>query len=68
MFAFRDELIHYVCERNRHVRDMVQLAKQAAVHGLEASPVATVNRWVGAFITSNPNQAALFVKRGWLKE
>ena len=68
MYVYHDALIAYVCEHNRHVRDMVQLANQAAVHGLEASPVATVNRWVGAFIASNPNQAAMFVRRGWLKE
>lgn len=66
MFAYCDELVDYVCQNNRHVRDMVKLAHVAAKHGLEASPVQKANAWIAGFISDNRHQAALFAKRGWL--
>lgn len=66
MFAYCDALIAYLCEYNRHIREMVELARVAAKLGVPARAPAIVNEWAADFITANPHQAALFAKRGWL--
>lgn len=65
MFSYCDALIDYVAENNRHVRDMVALARSVPAE-YAGKPIASVNAWVKDFIRCNPNQAALFSKRGWL--
>jgi len=66
MFAYCDALIAYLCEYNRHVRELVELARVAAKLNVPGRAVAIVNEWAADFIRANPNQAALFAKRGWL--